>query len=97
MEGTEVVKQAPVGPIDIQFDAGILPAGYKETMQLAALLHKSGLAPKSLDTVEKTAVAAMMCMELGRPIMTGIQDLAVINGKCSIFGDAALAIVRASG
>jgi hypothetical protein len=97
MEGTEVTKQEKPGPIDIQFKDGILPGGYKETMQLAALLHKSGLAPKSLDTLEKTAVAAMMCLELGRPIMTGIQDMAVINGKCSIYGDAALALVRASG
>jgi len=84
-------------PIDIDFSHGIVPGSYTEAMQMSALLHKSRLAPKSLDTVEKVAIAVLMCIELGRPIVTGIQDLAVINGKCTIFGDAALALVRASG
>ncbi|MBW2094183.1 MAG: hypothetical protein JRI80_04775 [Deltaproteobacteria bacterium] len=84
-------------PLNIDFTRGIVPQNYKEAMQMAALLHKSGLAPKSLDTVEKVAVACFMCLELGRPIMTGIQDIGVINGRAGIFGDAALALVRASG
>lgn len=84
-------------PIDIDFSQGIVPQSYSEAMQMAALLHKSGLAPKALDTVEKVAVAAMMCLELGRPIMTGIQDIGVINGKAGIYGDAALGHIRASG
>ena len=91
---TAVMKREP---INISFNGGIALQDYAEVMQFAALLHKSGLAPKSLDTVEKLGIATMMCVELGRPVATGIQDLAVINGKCSIFGDAALAIVRASG
>jgi len=85
------------GPIDIDFSQGIVPQSYAEAMQMAALLHKSGLAPKSLDTMEKVAVACFMCLELGRPIMTGIQDIGVINGKAGIYGDAALGHVRASG
>ena len=84
-------------PININMADGIVPKDYNELMQMAALLHASGLAPKSLDTTQKVAVAMMMCIELGRPLMTGIQDIAVINGKAGIFGDAALAIVRASG
>lgn len=91
---TAVAKREP---IDIDFSQGIVPQSYSEAMQMAALLHKSGLAPKTLDTVEKVAVASFMCLELGRPIMTGIQDIGVINGKAGIYGDAALALIRASG
>lgn len=97
----ELIKKetavAPRQPINIDLSAGIVPKSYNEALQMAALLHGSGLAPKSLDTVQKCAVAMFMCIELGRPIMTGVQDIAVINGKAGIFGDAALAIVRASG
>lgn len=93
-EEKAVVKRLP---INIDFENGIIPKNYNELLQFSALLHKSGLVPKSLDTLEKVAIAAMMCVELGRPIASGIQDIAVINGKAGIFGDAALAIVRASG
>jgi len=94
---TEQTAVATRQPIDIDFSNGIVPRSYAEAMQMSALLHKSGLAPKTLDSLEKIAIAVFMCIELGRPIATGIQDLAVINGKCTIYGDAALALVRASG
>ena len=92
-------KETAVAPrerININFEKGIIPKNYNELLQFSALLHKSGLVPKSLDTLEKVAIAAMMCVELGRPIASGIQDIAVINGKAGIFGDAALAIIRSS-
>lgn len=85
-------------PINMSLSAkGLVPTTYNELMQMAMLLHQSGLAPNSLDTVQKVAVAAAMCLELGRPIMSGIQDMAVINGKVSMFGDAILGLIRASG
>ena len=96
MEQTAVARREPIN-IDFAKSGGIVPQNYAEAMQMAALLYKSGLAPKTLDTQEKVAVACFMCLELGRPIMTGIQDIGVINGKAGIYGDAALALVRASG
>lgn len=85
-------------PINIDFSQkGIVPNNYNELLQMAALVHRSGLAPKSLDTVQKVAIAMAMCMEVGRPVLTGIQDMAVINGKVGMFGDAVLAVIRSSG
>ena len=89
----EVKKQ----PLDIDISKGVLPKSYNELLQFAGLYHNSGLAPKSFTTVQQLAIAIGMCLELERPILTGIQDMAVINGKVSIYGDAALAIVRRSG
>lgn len=81
----------------MSLETGILPKNTQDLVRLAQLYATSGLAPKTLDTWQKIAVAMAMCIETGRPIMTGIQDMAVINGKVGIYGDAALAEVRASG
>lgn len=89
--------QEKKAPMDIDISKGILPKSYNELLQFAALYHGSGLAPKSFQTVQQCAIAIGMCLELDRPILTGIQDMAVINGKVNIYGDAALAIVRRSG
>lgn len=94
---TKEIQKAPQVPINIDMSKGVLPANYSEVMQMAALIHNSGLAPKSLDTVQKVAVAMMMAMEVGLPVVTGIQHVAVINGKAGIWGDATIALVRASG
>ncbi len=85
-------------PINIDFSQkGIVPNNYNELLQIANLVHHSGLAPKSLDTYQKVAIAMAMCMEVGRPVLTGIQDMAVINGKVGMYGDAVLAVIRSSG
>ena len=95
MDGeTTAVQKAP---INMDMTKGVLPANYSEVMQMAALVHNSGLAPKSLDTPQKVAVAMMMAMEIGLPVITGIQHIAVINGKAGIWGDATIALTRASG
>jgi len=95
---TDQNKPATKGPIDMSIGgSGLVPASYSELMQLSALLHASGLAPHTLDTPQKVAVAMAMCLELGRPIITGIQDMAVINGKVGMYGDAILGLIRASG
>ena len=94
-KGMEVAKKEP---INISLANGIKPKDYAEMMQFAALYAKSGLAPKSFDNdPAKLAIAIAMCLEVGRPIITGLSDMAVINGKVSVYGDAALAMVRASG
>lgn len=91
------VQKSEKQPINIDMSKGVLPINYTEVMQMAALIHSSGLAPKSLDTIQKVAVAMMMAMEVGLPVVTGIQHVAVINGKAGIWGDATIALVRASG
>lgn len=78
-------------------ERGLMINSYVELMQMAALYHKSGLAPNSLDTLEKVAIGMATCLEVGVPIVTGLQHVAVINGKASIWGDLVMSIVRGSG
>ncbi|MFP4087735.1 MAG: hypothetical protein ACLFUL_13180 [Desulfobacteraceae bacterium] len=84
-------------PLNIDMSQGVTISNYDEAMQMAALVHNSGLAPKSLDTVQKVAVAMLMAVEMGLPVITGLQNIAVINGKAGVWGDAVLSLVRNSG
>jgi hypothetical protein len=84
-------------PLNIDFSDGLRPTTYNELMQLAQLYHASGLAPKSLDTVQKIAIGMATCMEIGIPVFTGLQHMAVINGKSSLWGSGVLSVVEGSG
>lgn len=57
----------------------------------------SGLAPKGLEKPEAIFVAVQLGLELGLSPMAALQNIGVINGRPGIYGDAALALVRASG
>jgi hypothetical protein len=63
----------------------------------AVKVSRSGVAPKGLERPESIFVALELGLELGLPPMAALQNIAVINGRPGIFGDAALALVRASG
>lgn len=77
--------------------AAIVPQDFESAYRLATVVSKSGMAPKSLDTVEKCTVAIMHGLELGLTPMAALQSIAVVNGMPTIFGDGMLALVRASG
>jgi len=71
------------------------PSNINEAMQLATMISRSQLAPKSFaGKPEDTLVAMMMGNELGLNPMQAIQNIAVINGRPSIWGDAMLALVQ---
>ena len=71
------------------------PQNISEAMQLATMIANSHLAPSSFKgKPEDTLVAMMMGKELGLNPMQSIQNIAVINGRPSIWGDALLALVQ---
>ena len=76
---------------------GITPHGIEEAIRLAKIMAASGLMPKSIETPEAVFVAMQMGAEIGLSPMASVQNIAVINGRPGIYGDAALAIVRSSG
>ena len=57
----------------------------------------SGLAPKSLSSSSQILVATQYGLELGLTPMAALNSIAVIGNKPSLYGDAALALVRKSG
>ena len=65
--------------------------------RVSGYIAKSGLAPKGIETPEAIFVALELGLELGLPLMSALQNIAVINGRPGVYGDIQLALVRASG
>ena len=76
---------------------GFLPTTFTEAKQFAGELAASNLVPKSyagkpLDIL----VAIQWGNEIGLAPMQALQNIAVINGKPSVYGDAAMALVQSN-
>ncbi len=69
----------------------------EEVFRFGTCLVKSGLAPKGMQTPEAITIAVQMGMEIGLPPMASVQNIAAINGRPSLWGDAMLGVVRATG
>ena len=76
---------------------GIAPSSMDDLYRFATAVAKSGLAPKGIETPEAIFVALEMGLEVGLPMMAALQNIAVINGRPAIWGDAQLAVVRSTG
>ena len=74
------------------------PTSLAEAWTLCERLSQSGLIPDIFKRKPENILPAMMLSKsLGIPIFQGLQSIAVVNGKPTIYGDCALAVVRASG
>lgn len=76
---------------------GLALRSLDEMMRWAKGVAESGLAPKTLSTPSQILVATQYGMELGLTPMAALNSIAVIGNKPSLYGDAALALVRKSG
>jgi hypothetical protein len=73
----------------------LAPKNFTEAMDLAIIICNSQLCPTNYKgRKEDTLVAMMMGNELGLNPLQAIQNIAVINGKPSIYGDALMALVQ---
>lgn len=84
---------------DIVIDnTGLVLRTYDDLWKFASAIFKSkDMCPKHLTSPESVLVAIQMGFEIGLKPMQSIQNIAVINGIPSIFGDAAKALVLSSG
>ena len=70
------------------------PTTMKEAMEFSEMLAKSNMVPPSFKgKAGDILVAVQWGYEVGLPPMSALQNIAVINGKPSIYGDAALALI----
>jgi hypothetical protein len=73
----------------------IQPNSLSEAFQMAEMLAKSQMVPKCYQNKpQDTLVAMMMGSEIGLNPIQSLQNIAVINGKPAIYGDALLALVQ---
>lgn len=76
---------------------GVVLQTLDDLWRFANYISKSGFAPKAMEAPETIVVAVQMGMEIGLSPMASMQNIAVINGRPSVWGDAVLAIVQNSG
>jgi len=79
-----------------KYKQSMLPSTFDEAKAFAKILSDSELVPKDYRGKPGNVLVAMqMGAELGLSPMQAIQNIAVINGRPSVWGDALLAIVQA--
>lgn len=76
----------------------LTPQSLDEALRFADMLSKSSMVPKDYQGNPANCVIAMQWgMEIGLQPLQAMQNIAVINGRPAIWGDAMLALVRGSG
>jgi hypothetical protein len=83
--------------IEVGASGGLLPKNFEGLWRLATILNASGFMPKGVDKVESVFVVIQMGLEVGLGPMQAVQNIACINGRPCIWGDAAMGLVEASG
>ncbi|MCQ9378836.1 hypothetical protein [Methyloversatilis sp. XJ19-49] len=77
--------------------AGFLanPQNFDEAMRIARVLADSDMVPKDYKGKPQNCLVALQWgADVGLPGLQALQNIAVINGRPSIWGDAALALVQ---
>ena len=83
--------------ISTQRAGGLALATMGEAMQFASMVAKSDFAPKDFKGKPESCLLAIQHgSEVGLSPMQSLQSIAVINGRPTIWGDAALALVQSS-
>lgn len=75
----------------------LTPSSLEEAMKFAEIMAKSSIVPKGYQgKAADILVAVQMGAELGLKPIQALQNIAVINGKPAVYGDALLALVQAN-
>ncbi len=81
----------------VKSSAGLKMETIEDMLAFAEYVAKSPFCPRGMEKPGDIVVCLQSGAEIGLPPMMALQSIAVINGRPGIFGDAALALVRASG
>ena len=73
-------------------ERGVALSSMEDLFRLAKAIVLSGMAPRGYDKPESVLVAIQMGAECGLPPLAALQNIAVINGRPTIYGDAVPAI-----
>jgi hypothetical protein len=75
----------------------LTPKTWQEAEKLAKLLCKTKLVPPGFESPDLCLIAILQGMEMGLPPLTALQRMALVEGKLTLWGDGALALVLKSG
>lgn len=82
----------------IEVEGGkLVPKNFKDTWSMAHLYLKSKMLPARFNTAESIVVGMQYAIELGLQPLTGMRQIAVVQGTPCTFGDLPLALVQRTG
>ena len=94
---SELMKaQEQLSAVEFSADGALQLRTLGEAFCVARLLIGAGFAPKG-STPESATVAIMQGKKLGLDALTSVQGIAAVNGRPTLWGDAMVAVVQASG
>ncbi|NDA48711.1 MAG: hypothetical protein EBY21_15840, partial [Alphaproteobacteria bacterium] len=73
------------------------PRDYEEAQRLAKLLCDAKMAPQGFEKPETCLVGILQGLEMGLSPLFALQRMAIVDGRLTIWGDGALALVLRSG
>ena len=84
--------------VKLEEGKGLIPQDLDGLWRLSQIMCKSGFVPKDMaNRPEAVFAACQLGYELGLSPMQSVQNISVINGRPSVWGDTVLALVRSSG
>lgn len=76
----------------------LTPKNLSEAMEFSKMIANSAICPKQyMGKPGDVLVAMQYGMEVGLHPLQAVQEVAVINGRPTVYGDAMLALIKASG
>lgn len=96
---TSVKTENEIAPIphqqEIKSYDGFVPKSFDDMMKISTMLSNSDFCPKDFKgKPENVFLAIQMGADLGLKPMQAIQNIAVINSRPCVWGDAALAVIK---
>lgn len=97
-DSTDIVQDKPkknriIVPVN---ERGLAPTDFDGMYRIAVAAASSGIIP-GFDSPEQCLIAIATGAEVGFSPMKSLQSFAVINGKATMYGDAMISLVLASG
>lgn len=93
---TDIQKADNRAPVPVV--AGELaPTDFDGVQRLASWLHATGMLPHGVTTTAQVALIVAKGMAVGVGPVQALENIMVVNNRCTIWGDLAIALVRASG
>lgn len=97
-QGTEIAVRSETTGVAMGRAFLVAPRSLEEAMSYAKLLASSAFVPRDYQGKAGDVLAAIQFgAEIGLPPLQALQGIAVVNGRPSVWGDAAVALVEASG
>lgn len=99
-EDTQIITKPEQGkpyPTGFTDSDGFAINSVEDAYRMAGIVLQAGWAPKGVETREAIVIAWQHGAELGLGKMSSLQNLAIINGRPSLWGDVMLGLVMGTG